>query len=97
MVLTKVDLDEAFATQNEVLKKNLDTAMDVQKKAIEKLIEESINSIRAEIMGKLVDENKKLGNKICVLENKVVELEKSLESNLQYQRKSNVLISGIPA
>ena len=35
-------------------------------------------------------------SKVDELEDKVTELEKSLESNLQYQRQSNVLISGIP-
>ena len=37
-------------------------------------------------MGKLVEGDKKLNKKICSLDDKIIDLEKNLESNLQYQR-----------
>ena len=55
-----------------------------------------VSSIRKEIIDTLSQENKKLNEKIIILEDKVLELEKKVEVNLQYQRQSSIVLSGIP-
>lgn len=84
-MVTKQELAEALAEQSNTLKSELKSALD-----------ESISTIRQEIIEKLTVENVKLNSKISTLENKVVALEVKLESNLQYQRSSSVVINGIP-
>ena len=81
MVLTKLDLDAAFATQQTVIKAQLD---------------EGISSIRNEIITTLTQENNKLKAKIESLEDKYNTLQTNFEINLQYQRNANIVIDGIP-
>ena len=80
-MVTKVELTEALAAQSVVIQQKLD---------------ESVSAIRAEIIDKLTEENKKLHEKIDIQEMKIIDLEKRFEQNLQYQRFSSVLVSGIP-
>ena len=60
-MVTKQELQEALANQSSNLKKQLD---------------ESVSKIRAEIIDTLQCENKKLTNKIVVLEGKLIAMEK---------------------
>ena len=55
-----------------------------------------MSRLKSELIANLTAENKKLQGKIVGLEEKVVDLEKTVQSNLQYQRSGNVVISGIP-
>ena len=52
-----------------------------------------MSKLKSELIANLTAENKKL---IVGLEETVVDLEKTVQSNLQYQRSGNVVISGIP-
>ena len=80
-MVTKVELTEALAAQS----------IEIQQK-----LDESVSAIRAEIIDKLTEENKKLYEKIEQQDRKIIDLEKRFEQNLQYQRYSSVLVSGIP-
>ena len=60
-MVTKQELQEALANQSSNLKKQLD---------------ENVSKIRAEIIDTLQRENKKLTNKIVVLEGKLIAMEK---------------------
>ena len=80
-----------------VTKTDLQEALSLQFTDIQKLLDDSVAKIREEIIDRLVLENKKLSDRISVLDEKVVELEKKMEANFQYQRSSSVVISGIPS
>ncbi len=80
MVLTTKDLEEGFANQ---------------KSTFQTMLDESVAAIRTEIISRLTVENENLKKRIHSLQVKVNDLEKDFESNLQYQRKSNVVITGI--
>ena len=81
-MVTKKDLMEALAQQSAEINSNMDR---------------TVKKIKEDILLVIKEENDKMNIKIVELENKVVELEKSLKQNLQYQRSSNVVVSGIPA
>ena len=49
------------------------------------------------IIDAVTQENEKLKQKIGTLENKVVELESNYQANMQYQRNSNVVLTGTPS
>lgn len=92
MVLTQRDLDDTLAK-----------SLADQTTTIKALLDDSISAIRSEIIDTLNHENKKLHDKISLLEsrNDALEtridiLESKMESNLQYQRNSCIIISGIP-
>ena len=92
MVLTQKDIDEA-----------LSKALVAQTQSIKELLDQGISAIRQEIIATLQDENKKLHSRIVKLENhtehlegRIDSLESKLESNLQYQRNSSVIVNGIP-
>ena len=92
MVLTKLDLDAA-----------LEAALSSQTVSLKIHIDQSVSAVRNEIINIIQDENKKLKDQITnlefknnMLEDKVIALEGKLESNLQYQRNSSVIINGIP-
>ena len=80
-----------------VTKTDLQEALSLQFTDIQKLLDDSVAKIREEIIDRLVLENKKLSDRISILDEKVVDLEKKMEANLQYQRSSSVVISGIPS
>ena len=82
MVLTTNDLEDGFAAQNA---------------SIMVMLDESIAAIGIEIINQLKKENENLNKKIETLNSKLLKLEKTVESNLQYQRSSNVIVSGIRA
>ena len=65
-----------------------------QSSNLKKQLDESVSKIRAEIIDTLQCENKKLTDKIVVLEGKLIAMEKKVETNLQYQRGSSIVISG---
>ena len=92
MVITQKDI-------NDVLTK----ALSDQTTTLKTHIDESVSAIRNEIIATLNEENKNLKDKIIILETRndelegrINSLEVKLESNLQYQRNSSVVISGIP-
>ena len=80
-MVTKAELTEALSEQSQLIKKQLD---------------EGIAEIRKEIIDKLTEEIVKLHEKVNKQENKIIDLEKRLEQNLQYQRSSSILLSGVP-
>lgn len=92
MVLTQRDLEDTLATK-----------LAEQTLTIKVQIEESVSAIRKEIIAILNEENQKLRERLTVLESrndnlesKIESLETKLETNFQYQRDSNVTLSGIP-
>ena len=60
------------------------------------IINESIQSVKDTVISNLTKANKDLFEKVQVLEEKVVSLETELQASNQYNRQSNLLISGIP-
>ena len=52
--------------------------------------------MKTDIINTLSKDNEALSNRVTVVEEKTIELEKAIQSNLQYQRNCNVTISGIP-
>ena len=84
-MVTKAELVEALADQSADIKTE-----------IKKELELRISEVKKTISDEFTNEIKYLKEKVHVLEDKIVELEKNVEQNLQYQRQPNVLISGIP-
>ena len=80
-----------------VTKPELQEALSKQFTEIKNLLGESISKIREEIINKLTSENNILKERISTLEEKVIAMEKTVEKNLQYQRSSSIVISGIPS
>ena len=76
-------------------KHDLDSGLDRLKTDFKEMLDASIQSVKNEIMKRLVEENKRLNAEITSLKGKVVELEKSHQENLQYQRNTNCIIKGI--
>ena len=79
-----------------VTAKELTEALSQQSKEIQKKLDDSVLKIREEIIKRLTEENQKLHDRIDKQEKRIVDLEKKVELNLQYQRFSSVLVSGIP-
>ena len=59
-------------------------------------ISEDISEMRNEIIKNLVEENKKIQEKVKNLEEKINQVAVSTESTNQYGRRNNIEISGIP-
>ena len=87
-MVNKQELQEALSQQSDQIK--------VQLEQVKMQLDESVSKIRKEIIDTLSTENKKLHDKISLLEVKIIDMEKKAEVNLQYQRFSSVVISGIP-
>ena len=79
-----------------VTKPELTEALSKQAEEIQKKLDESVSKIRGEIIDRLTEEKKKLHDKLDLQEKRITDLEKRFEVNLQYQRFSSVLVSGIP-
>ena len=60
-------------------------------------ITNDINEVRNVIIKNLLEENKKLRQKVSFLENKIHKTSSMIESNNQYVRRNNVEIIGIPS
>ena len=75
-----------------VSKKDMEDAID----NLSTVLQASIFELRKEIIDRLCEDNKKLRGRVDLLEKRVEDLESSVEVNLQYQRRSNVHITGIP-
>ena len=56
-----------------------------------------LDEMKTDIINTLSKDNEALSNRVAVIEEKTIELEKAIQSNLQYQRNCNVIISGIPS
>ena len=56
-----------------------------------------LDEMKSDIINTLSKDNEALSNRVTVIEEKTIELEKAIQSNLQYQRNCNVIISGIPS
>ena len=85
----KAELAEALAEQ----------ATSIQEK-VEELFESKLKIIKVEIIesiDKIKNDCEKMDNRLTDIEKKQIELEKDFQSNLQYQRNCNVVISGIPS
>ena len=78
-------------------KKDLDDAFENQKKDIQAMIDSSVSTIKDDIIKTLRDENTKFQEKVSILEDQIWNMEKTMETNFQYQRNCNVIISGIPS
>ena len=59
-------------------------------------LNEEIVNLKDIVIKQLQDENEKLWVKCSTLENKVVNLEQNLNSLGQYDRRNNLVLSGIP-
>ena len=59
-------------------------------------LNEEIVNLKDIVIKQLQDENEKLWVKCSTLENKVVSLEQNLNSLGQYDRRNNLVLSGIP-
>ena len=73
-----------------------DNGLDKLRTDLTLLINSSIKSIQDTVISNLVQLNKKLQEKVDMLEDKVVSLEAELHANNQYTRQNNLLISDIP-
>ena len=74
----------------------LDSSLDKLCEETSNKIEDSIKSIKDTIIQQLVDANKNLQAKVFSLEKKVQQLEIDHQASNQYNRQTNILISGIP-
>ena len=79
-----------------VTKKDLDEAFETKKKDMQAMIDASVVTIKEDIIRTLREENSKLCERVVILENKLITMEKTVQNNLQYQRECNVVINGIP-
>ena len=79
-----------------VTKKDLDDGLTKLRVELTESLNKSILELREHVINKLMEANDGLKAQVKVLETKVVNLEKELQSSLQYNRLNNVVISGIP-
>lgn len=88
-MVTKSELIDALSEQSDKISEKLNEQY--------KTINEKIDSMKTDIISSFNTKNDILKKRVDTVESKIIELEKSLQLNLQYQRKSNVIIDGIPS
>ena len=77
--------------------KDLDDSLSQLRTDLTEVIKASIDAVKDTVINNLVSSNKELQIHVKQLEERVTALETELNSNLQYNRLNNLVISGIPS